>query len=174
MSVGQPIRISFLPEFEGEAVRLENFFCRLGAEVSASLIRCSWAPEESAIPRPANPWDWLLAVPAKFNDAGSDAFSQIDKGVGTTLRQTMEDDQQLAAFQNAGIRELFDAHCSVYLAERPCFQGNTSFDYINSRCVKKRLTILRLRHASFARSTGSRYFVGVEQAFHGCFDELGG
>ena len=29
MSVGQPIRISFLPEFEGEAVRYEDFFCRL-------------------------------------------------------------------------------------------------------------------------------------------------
>ena len=98
MSVGQPIRISFLPEFEGEAVRYEDFFCRLVAEVSPPLIRCSRAPEQSAILRAASPWNWLLAMPIKLNDSNSDAFSQIDEGVGTALRQAMQDDQQLAGF----------------------------------------------------------------------------
>jgi hypothetical protein len=92
MSVGQPIRISFLPEFEGEAVGYEDFFSRLGAEVSPSLIRCSRAPEESAIPRPASPRNWLPAMPIKLNDSSSDAFSQFDKGVGTALIQAMQDD----------------------------------------------------------------------------------
>ena len=98
MSVGQPIRISFLPEFEGEAVRYEDFFCRLVAEVSPPLIRCSRAPEQSAILRSANPWNRLLAMPIKLNDPGSDAFSQTAGGVETALIQAMQDDQQLAGF----------------------------------------------------------------------------
>ena len=98
MSVGQPIRISFLPEFEGEAVRFEDFFCRLVAEVSPPLIRCSRAPEQSAILRPASPRNWLLAMPIKLNDSSSDAFSQTAEGVETALIQAMQDDQQLAGF----------------------------------------------------------------------------
>src|SRR6516225_430894 len=98
MSVGQPIRISSLPEFEGEALRYEDFFCRLVAEVSPPLIRCSWAPEQSAIPRPPNPWNRLSAMPIKLNDSNSDAFSQVEKGVGTALIQPMRDDQQFAGF----------------------------------------------------------------------------
>jgi hypothetical protein len=98
MSVGQPIRISFLPKFEGEAVRYEDFFCCLVAVVSPPLIRCSRAPEQSAITRPANPWNWLLAMPIKLSDLGSDAFSQVEKGVETALIQAMQDDQQLAGF----------------------------------------------------------------------------
>ena len=98
MSVGQPFRVSFLPEFESEAVRFEDYFCRLVAEVSPSLIRCSRAPEQSAVLRPASPWNWLLAMPIKLNDSSSDAYSQFDKGVVTALIQTMHDDQQLAGF----------------------------------------------------------------------------
>jgi len=98
MSVGQPIRIWFLPEFECEAARFEDFFCRLVAVVSPPLIRCSRAPEQSAIPRPANPWNRLPAMPIKLNDSNSDAFSQVEKGVGTALIQAMQDDQQLAGF----------------------------------------------------------------------------
>jgi len=97
MSVGQQMRISSLPEFEGEAVRFEDFFC-LAAEVSPPLIRCSRAPEQSAIPRPANPWNRLPAMPIKLNDSNSDAFSQVEKGLGTALIQAMQDDQQLAGF----------------------------------------------------------------------------
>src|SRR5215469_16883243 len=98
MSVGQPMRISFLPEFEGEAARYEDFFCRLVAEVNPPLIRCSWAPEQSAIPRPANPWNRLPAMPIKLNASNSDAFSQVEKCVETALIQAMQDDQQLAGF----------------------------------------------------------------------------
>ena len=98
VTVGQQIRISFLPEFEGDVVRFENFFGRLVARVSPPLIRCSRAPEQSAILRPASPRNWLLAVPIKLNDSGSDAFSQIDEGVGTALIQAMQDNHQLAAF----------------------------------------------------------------------------
>ena len=98
MGVGQPIRISFLPEFKGEAVRCEDFFCRLVAEVSPPLIRCSRAPEQSAVLRSANPWNRLPAMPIKLNDSNSDAFSQVEKGLGTALIQAMQDDQQLAGF----------------------------------------------------------------------------
>ena len=89
MSVGQPIRISFLPEFEGEAARYEDFFCRLVAVMSPPLIRCSRAPEQSAIPRPANPWNRLPAMPVKLSGSNSDAFSQVEKGLGTALIQAM-------------------------------------------------------------------------------------
>jgi hypothetical protein len=98
VSVGQPIRISVLPEFEGDAARFEDFFCRLVAVVSPPLIRRSRAPEQSAIPRPANPWNRLPAMPIKLNDSGSDAFSQTAEGVETALIQAMQDDQQLAGF----------------------------------------------------------------------------
>ena len=98
MSIGQPIRISFLPEFEGEAVRYEDFFCRLVAEVSPSLICSSRAPKQSAIPRPASPRNWLLAVPVKSKHSGSNVFSQTAEGVETALIQAMQDDQQLAGF----------------------------------------------------------------------------
>ena len=98
MSVGQPIRISFLPEFEGEAVRYEDFFSRLVAEVSPPLIRCSRASEQSAVLRSANPWNRLPSMPIKLNDSDSDAFSQVEKGVGTALTQAMQDDPQLAGF----------------------------------------------------------------------------
>jgi len=66
--------------------------------VSPPLIRCSRAPEQSAIPRAANPWNRLPAMPIKLNDSNSDAFSQVEKGVGTALIQAMQDDQQLAGF----------------------------------------------------------------------------
>src|SRR5215831_8907667 len=98
MGVGQPIRISFLPEFEGDAARFEDFFCRLVAVVSPPLIRCSRVPEQSVIPRPANPWNRLPAMPIKLNHSNSDAFSQTAEGVGTALIQAMQDDQQLAGF----------------------------------------------------------------------------
>jgi|SRR6516162_4725731 hypothetical protein len=98
MSVGQPIRISFLLEFEGQAVRYEDFFCRLVAVLSPPLIRCSRTSEQSVVLRSANRWNRLLAMPIKLNDSNSDAFSQVEKGVGTALIQAMQDDQQLAGF----------------------------------------------------------------------------
>ena len=55
MGIGQQMRISFSPEFEGEAVRFEDFFYRLVAEVSPPLIRCSRAPEQSAVSSTGEP-----------------------------------------------------------------------------------------------------------------------
>ena len=98
MSVGQLMRISSLLEFEGDAVRYEDFFCRLVAVVSPPFIRCSRAPEQSAIPRLANPWNRLPAMPIKLNDSGSNAFSQTAEGVETALIQAMQDGQQPAGF----------------------------------------------------------------------------
>jgi hypothetical protein len=92
IGVGQHMPFSFLPELEGDAMRFEDFFCRLVAEVSPPLIRCSRASEQSAVLRPASPRNWLLAMPIKLNDSNSDAFSQVEKGVGTTLIQAMQDD----------------------------------------------------------------------------------
>jgi len=66
IGVGQHMRFSFLPEFEGDAVRFEDFFCRLIAEVSSSLIRCSRAPEQSAMLHPTNPRDRLLTMSVKL------------------------------------------------------------------------------------------------------------
>jgi hypothetical protein len=86
------MRISSLPEFEGDAMRFEDFFCRLVADVSPPLIRCSRAPEQSAVLRSANPWNCLVAMPIKLNDSGSNAFSQTAEGVETALIQAMQDD----------------------------------------------------------------------------------
>jgi predicted transcriptional regulator len=44
VGVGQPIRISFLPEFEGDAARFEDFFCRLVAVVSPPLTALQSRP----------------------------------------------------------------------------------------------------------------------------------
>jgi len=52
--VWQHLRTSLLAEFEGDAVRFEDFFCRLVAEVSPPLIRCFRVPEQSVILRLAN------------------------------------------------------------------------------------------------------------------------
>jgi hypothetical protein len=98
VNLRQHMRTSISPKFERDAVRFEDFFCRLDAEVSPSLIRCSRAPEQSSILRPASPRNWLLAMPIKLNDSRSDAFAQIEKGVATARRQAMQDDQQIAGF----------------------------------------------------------------------------
>ena len=47
--VRQRIRTSLLTEFDGDAMRFEDFFCRLVAEVSPPLIRCSRVAEKSTI-----------------------------------------------------------------------------------------------------------------------------
>ena len=123
VNVRQHMRISFVPEFEGDTLKFEDFFCRLVAEVSPSLVCRSRAPEQSPILRPASPWNRLLAMPIKLNEAGSDAFSQIDKGVVTAPIQAMQDDQQLAGFYNAGIGELFDAHVRLIWDNDPVFRA---------------------------------------------------
>ena len=66
IGVGQHMPFSFLPELEGDAIRLEDFFCHLAAEISSSLIRRSRAPEYSAMLRPGNPRNRLLTISVKL------------------------------------------------------------------------------------------------------------
>jgi hypothetical protein len=61
IGVGQHMPFSFLPELEGDAIRLEDFFRRV-AEVSSPLVRCSRAPEYSAMLCPADPGNRLLTM----------------------------------------------------------------------------------------------------------------
>jgi hypothetical protein len=55
IGVGQHMPFSFLPELEGDAVRLQDFFRRVVAEVSPPLIRRFRASEHSAMLYPSNP-----------------------------------------------------------------------------------------------------------------------
>jgi len=66
IGVGQHIPFSFLPELEGGATRLEDFFRRVVAEVSSPLVRCSRAPEYSAMLHPGNPRNRLLTMSVKL------------------------------------------------------------------------------------------------------------
>ncbi len=66
---------SFLPELDGDAVRLEDFFRRVVAEVSSPLIRCFRAPEHSAMLCSADPGNRLPTMLVKlqkpnFGDPG--------------------------------------------------------------------------------------------------------
>ena len=75
IGVGQHMPFSFLPELEGDAIRLEDFFRRVVAEVSSPLVRCSRAPEHSAMLCPADPGNRLLTMSVKlqkpnFGDPG--------------------------------------------------------------------------------------------------------
>jgi hypothetical protein len=74
IGVGQHVPFSFLPELEGDAIRLEDFFRRV-AEVSSPLVRCFRAPEQSAMLHPINPRNRLLTISVKlqkpnFGDPG--------------------------------------------------------------------------------------------------------
>ena len=75
IGVGQHMPFSFLPELEGGAIRLEDFFRRVVAEVSSPLIRCFRAPEQSAMLCSADPGNRLLTMSVKlqkpnFGDLG--------------------------------------------------------------------------------------------------------
>jgi hypothetical protein len=68
IGVGQHMPFSFLPELEGDAIRLEDFFRRV-AEVSSPLVRCSRAPEHSTMLCPADPGNRLLTMSVKLQKA---------------------------------------------------------------------------------------------------------
>ena len=75
IGIGQHMPFSFLPEFEGDAVRLEDFFRRVVAEVSSPLVRCFRAPEYSAMLCSADPGNRFLTMSVKlqkhnFGDPG--------------------------------------------------------------------------------------------------------
>ena len=70
--------------------------CGAGCAISPPLICRSWVSEASAILPPANPWNWLLAMPVESDDSNLRG-SQAGKGA-VIAPQTLQDDQQLAPF----------------------------------------------------------------------------
>ena len=73
IGVGQHMPFSFLPESEGDAIRLEDFLRRLVAEVGSPLIRRFRSPEQSAIFDPANQGDRVPTMPIILNRSGFQA-----------------------------------------------------------------------------------------------------
>ena len=69
IGVWQHMRFSLLPEFEGDAIRFEDFFCRLVAEVSSPLIRRSRVPEQSAMLYSSSSGNRLLAISVKLQNS---------------------------------------------------------------------------------------------------------
>jgi hypothetical protein len=108
--IRQRMRTSLLTPFDGDAVRFEDFFCRFVAEVSPPLVRCSGVTEKSTIFNPANPWDWLLAVPIKLNDSGSDALLQMEKGATAVEFRAFQGNEPLSRLKNGAAFDFFDAH----------------------------------------------------------------
>jgi hypothetical protein len=73
---------SFLPEFKGDAVKFEDFFCRVVTEVSPPLICCSRVSEQSAMLYPANPGNRVSTMPIKLGRTFSRAVNaQIPIGI---------------------------------------------------------------------------------------------
>jgi len=110
IGVWQHMRFSLLPEFEGDAIRFEDFFCRLVAEVSSPLIRRSRVPEQSAMLRPANFWNRLLAMPVKLQKPNFGALAQVEKGGIAVKFTVLRDNEQLSRLKNVAVFEFFDAH----------------------------------------------------------------
>lgn len=75
IGVGQHMPFPFLPELEGDAVRLQDFLRRVVAEVSSPLIRRSWLSEQSAMLPSADPGNRFLAMAIESNESSSKAFS---------------------------------------------------------------------------------------------------
>jgi hypothetical protein len=90
VSSRQTLRTPFWPDLEGEAMTFENFLWCAGWAIGPPLICRSWVSEASAIPPPANPWNWLLAMPVELDDSSFRAFSPVDKGIVTIEPQTLD------------------------------------------------------------------------------------
>jgi len=120
----QPVRTSLLPDFEGDAVRFEDFLCRRAAEVSPPLIRCSRATEQSAVLYPANPWNRLLAVPIKLNHSSSDALLQMEKGGIAVEFRTVHDNEVLSRLQTGAVLDFFDTHWFPLKGNREVFRDS--------------------------------------------------
>jgi len=104
MGVGQYMPFSFLPELEGDAIRMEDFFRRVVAEVSSPLIRCFRAPEHSAMLCPADPGNRLLTMSVKLQTPAFGTLLQLEK------RDMFEDNEQLSRLKKAAVFEFFEAH----------------------------------------------------------------
>jgi hypothetical protein len=104
IGVGQHIPFSFLPEFEGDAIRFEDFFRRVVAEVSSPLIRCFRAPEHSAMLCPANPRNRFLTMSKELQKPIFGALLQLEK------RGIFQDNEQFSRPKKAAVFEFFEAH----------------------------------------------------------------
>ena len=62
VSVRQHVRLSLLPQLEGNAQKFEDFFCRPVAEVSSALACCFRVPEQPATLYPAGSRNRFLAM----------------------------------------------------------------------------------------------------------------
>ena len=92
------MRTPLSSDFEGNAMIFEDFPGCTGRAIGPSLICGSWVSEASAVLPPANPWNWLLAMPVELDDSSFLALSQVDIGIVTIEPQTLQGDQQLAPF----------------------------------------------------------------------------
>jgi hypothetical protein len=104
IGVGQHMPFSFLPEFEGDAIRFEDFFRRVVAEVSSPLIRCFRAPEHSAMLCPINPRNRLLTISVKLWTPAFGTLLQLEK------RGIFQDNEQLSRLKKAAVFEFFEEH----------------------------------------------------------------
>jgi hypothetical protein len=119
----QHIRAAFSPQFEGDAVRFQDFFCRLVAEVSPSLIRCFRVPEQSAIPRSGNPRNRLLAMPIKCQKPAFDTLLQVANGGIAVEFPAFQENELLSRFKSVAIVEFFDAHWFPLKGNREVIRG---------------------------------------------------
>jgi len=104
VGVGQHMPFSFLPELEGDAIRFEDFFRRVVAEVSSPLIRCFRAPEHSAMLRPGNSWNRLLTMSVKLQKPTFGTLLQLEK------RGIFQDNEQLSRLKKVAVLDFFDVH----------------------------------------------------------------
>ena len=104
------MRFSFLPEFEDDAVRFEDFFCRLVFEVSPPLIGRSGASEQSAMLHPLNPRNRPLAMPVKLNGSSCEALLQMGKAGTAVEFRELQDNELLSRLKNGAVFDFFDAH----------------------------------------------------------------
>ena|SRR5271165_971160 len=117
------MRTSFLPEFDGDTVRFEGFFCSIVSEVSTPLIRCSRVPEQSVILRSANPRNRLLTMSVKLQKPTFDTLLQVANGGMAAESPALQDSEQLSRFKSVTIVE-FDADWFPLKGNREVFRDS--------------------------------------------------
>jgi hypothetical protein len=74
----QSMRTPLSSDFEGNAMIFEDLPGCAGRAIGPSLICGSWVSEASAVLPPANPWNWLLAMPVELDESSSRTLSQVN------------------------------------------------------------------------------------------------
>jgi hypothetical protein len=91
-------------EFEGGAIRFEDFLRRVVAEVSSPLVRSSRTPEHSAMLCSADPGNRLLTISVKLTTPAFGTLLQLEK------RGICQDNEKLSRLKKAAVFEFFEAH----------------------------------------------------------------